>query len=799
MSDDQVTIEVDGKPLSARKGAMLIEATDKAGVYIPRFCYHEKLSVAANCRMCLVEVEKAPKPLPACATPVMEGMKVFTRSDAALKAQKATMEFLLINHPLDCPICDQGGECELQDLAMGYGSDVSRYTERKRVVADKNIGPLIQTDMTRCIHCTRCVRFGEEIAGLQELGVTGRGENMEIGTYIEKTVSSEMSGNVIDLCPVGALTSKPYRYSARAWELRESDGVAPHDCMGSNIHLHTKGQQVKRVVPRENASINEVWISDRDRYSYEGLYAEDRLTTPMIKKDGAWREVDWETALEFAAAGIQGAVQRHGAEQIGALTGPSSTVEEYYLLQKLLRALGSSNVDHRLRQGDFSDQDDAPLFPWLGQSVAELEDVDAALLIGSYVRTEQPIANHRLRKAALAGAKIMAVNPRGVDFNYDLAQSIVASPTQMVAALAGIAEAFIRHHKASADAKLVNLLTGADVNPAQRAIAEALGSATRATVLLGKQAFDHPAFSQLRTLAGIIAQLSGARLGYLPEGANSGGAWLAGAVPHRGPAGSGAKPAGLHAGDMLERALKAYVLLGIEPEHDCRNGPAATATLRKADFVVSVTGYCTDQMQDYADCLLPAALFAETSGTYVNAAGDWQSFAAAVVPVGEARPAWKILRVLGNRLGVDGFDYASSEQVRDEVHGLQGGALPDNAGKWSAPTSLPMRKADGLELIRESSMYAIDPLVRRATALQTAGKLDVGGAIHINQRVAEQLRLNTGEQAEIQIADEQMVLPIVIDPQCPHGTVVVRGVAVALDYCPEAAVVKLRRVGRSQA
>ncbi|MGH8458044.1 MAG: NADH-quinone oxidoreductase subunit NuoG, partial [Nevskiales bacterium] len=409
MADDLITIEVDGKPLEARKGQMLIEITDSNGIYVPRFCYHKKLTVAANCRMCLVDVEKAPKPLPACATPVMPGMKVQTRSQRARDAQKAVMEFLLINHPLDCPICDQGGECELQDLALGYGRDVSRYQENKRVVKDKDIGPLVQTDMTRCIHCTRCVRFGEEIAGLRELGATGRGEHMEIGTYIEKSMVSEMSGNVIDLCPVGALTSKPFRYSARAWEMQQSAGIAPHDAVGSNIHFHIKRNQVKRVVPAENESINEVWLSDRDRFSYEGLYHPDRLTVPMIREGDAWREVDWETALQFAHTGLQ-QVLEEGADHIGALALPTATLEELYLFQKLLRGMGCHNIDHRIRQVDFSDQDVAPAFPWLGMDIAGMDKLDAVLLIGSNVRKEQPLINHRLRKASLRGGSMLVVN-----------------------------------------------------------------------------------------------------------------------------------------------------------------------------------------------------------------------------------------------------------------------------------------------------------------------------------------------------------------------------------------------------
>ena len=425
MTDDILNIEVDGKLLQARRGQMLIEVTDANDIYIPRFCYHKKLTVAANCRMCLIEVEKAPKPLPACSTPVMEGMKVQTRSKLAIEAQKSVMEFLLINHPLDCPICDQGGECELQDLAIGYGEGVSRYQESKRIVMDKNIGPLIQTDMTRCIHCTRCVRFGEEIAGLREMGSVGRGERMEISTYIEKSVSSELSGNIIDICPVGALTSKPFRFSARAWEMVQRESIAPHDSVGSNVQLHIKDDRVMRVIPAENEAINEVWISDRDRFSYEGMYSDDRLQTPMIKQNGNWQETDWETALEFVGKNLDKILSSYGSDQLGGLISPASTLEELYLFQKLLRALGSNNIDSRLRQNDFAQQDADPAFPYLGQSIASLEDLDAVLMIGSNIRKEQPMINHRLRKASLKGADVMMINSVDYEINYDVSEQII--------------------------------------------------------------------------------------------------------------------------------------------------------------------------------------------------------------------------------------------------------------------------------------------------------------------------------------------------------------------------------------
>jgi NADH-quinone oxidoreductase subunit G len=783
MSEDRVTIEVDGRPLKARKGVMLIEVTDAADIYIPRFCYHKKLSIAANCRMCLVEVEKAPKPLPACATPVTEGMKVWTRSALAQDAQRSTMEFLLINHPLDCPICDQGGECELQDLAMGYGSDISRYAEKKRVVKDKNIGSLVQTDMTRCIHCTRCVRFGDEIAGLRELGATGRGEHMEIGTYIEKAMSSELSGNVIDLCPVGALTSKPFRYTARAWELRQHAGIAPHDSIGSNIYLHVQGNRIKRVVPRENEAINEVWIADRDRFSYEGLYSADRLTAPLIKVNGRWQEVDWDRALGFAIDGLKRVLGAQGPGQIGALASPQATVEELYLLQKFMRGLGSNHIDHRLRQLDFTDQDQAPLFPWLGQTLTDLERVDAALLIGSYVRKEQPIANHRLRKAALRGGRVMVVNPLDHDFNLPISDKLIVPASHMIWALAGIAKALLDRSPEGelAEPSMADLLKNVEeVNPAQRSIAENLKAATEGTVLLGNLASAHPAFGNLRALAGVIAKWSRSRLGYLTEAANSCGAWLAGALPHRGAGGKPSASIGLHAQAMLNPGLKAYLLLGIEPEFDCASPAQALRALRQAEWVVSLSAYRTSLMEDYADVLLPIALFAENGGHFVNAVGERQSFKAAVSPLGEARPAWKILRVLGNHFDLEGFEYVAVEEVATEVSALIAKTAPDNQDKWLMPTRLERAAQDSLQLVCEVPIYSLDPLVRRASALQQTLESAAGGALHINQALADALGLSAGDTAALGQNGSTIQLPLQIDARVPVGCVWLQGAHAAL-------------------
>jgi NADH-quinone oxidoreductase subunit G len=759
---DLVTIEINGQPLQAEKGAMVIEVADEAGIDIPRFCYHKKLSVAANCRMCLVEVEKAPKPLPACATPVMDGMKVFTRSPLALQAQKSVMEFLLINHPLDCPICDQGGECELQDVAMGYGKGVSRFVERKRVVPDKNIGPLIATDMTRCIHCTRCVRFGEEIGGMPELGATGRGEHMQIGTFIERALDSEMSGNVIDLCPVGALTSKPFRFRARAWEMQQRDGVAGHDAVGSNIHVHVRQNRVMRVVPRENDSINEVWISDRDRFSYEGLYHDDRLLEPMVKRDGEWQAVDWETALASAVEGLNGVRSRAGPGQIGGLFSASATVEELYLGQKLLRGVGSANVDHRLRESDFRDQDEAPSFPWLGLTIAAVERLEAVLLVGAYPRKEHPIINHRLRKAALAGADIMVLGPATQGHNYRVAESLETGPLQMQDALAGIAAAL-----ASGGAG-ASALSGLVAGEAEKRIADRLRGAERVAVLVGPLVSAHPDGSRLKALAAYVAEASGGSYGVLSDGANAAGAWLTGVLPHRGPGGKSAPAEGLPAGEMLAANLSAYLTLGIEPELDCADGARALAALSAAECVVSLTAYRTDAMLDYADVLLPVAPFAETSGTYVNMEGTWQSMAGAVTPPGEARPAWKVLRVLGNLFDLEDFDYQDSAEVLREARDRIANVAPSTPGQSSIEAA-DARKDDGsIFRIGSVPMYATDPLVRRAPALQRTADGGFRG-VRINSGLAGRLGVRDGEEAVVQQNGTRKTFAVVVDDTVPDG------------------------------
>ncbi len=709
MSEDLVNIEVNGVPLKARKGQMIMQATDPAGIYIPRFCYHEKLSVAANCRMCLVEVEKAPKPLPACATPVAEGMKVFTKSPRAVAAQRATMEFLLINHPLDCPICDQGGECELQDLAVGYGRDVSRFAERKRVVKDQNLGPLISTDMTRCIHCTRCVRFGQEIQGYPELGAAGRGEQMKITTYVEHSIDHELSANIIDLCPVGALNNKPFRYHGRAWEMTQHALVSPHDGFGTNLFAHSLRGKLMRIVPRENEDVNETLIADRDRFGFEGIYSEDRVTQPLLRIDGKLQTVDWEVALTAAAEGLNKIKADVGAGAVGFLASPMATLEELYLLAQIARGYGSHHVDHRLRQLDFRGQESEGRYPGLGMQIADVERLEGVLIVGAHLRHEIPLLAHRLRKAAVkGGAKIGFLNPRRFEYLFPIAAYGLADKD-----LVGELTSVLQAAAALAGMPPPPGIAARALTDEHRALAAALLHGKRRAVLLGALAQRHPAYAELKSTAAALADLAGARLGLITEGANAAGAYLAGAVPHRLP-GGGADPApGLSARAMLEKGMKAFVLLGaIDPAEDMATGAEA---LRKAELLIAVTTHLTEAAKAHAHVVLPAGSFAETSGTYVNIEGRWQSWAGAAKILGEARPAWKVLRVLGNLLALPGFDYASSEEVREALRAQVGAnAAPDAQGALAGAV-LGARAADAAWM--DIPPYRVDALVRGSPAL----------------------------------------------------------------------------------
>jgi NADH-quinone oxidoreductase subunit G len=693
-----VEIELDGQKVEVPAGSMIMHAAEKAGTYVPHFCYHKKLSIAASCRMCLVEVEKAPKPMPACATPVTMGMIVRTKSDKAIKAQKSVMEFLLINHPLDCPICDQGGECQLQDLAVGYGGGSSRYEEEKRVVFHKNVGPLISMEeMSRCIHCTRCVRFGQEIAGVMELGMSHRGEHAEIETFVGQSVDSELSGNMIDICPVGALTSKPFRYSARTWELSRRKSVSPHDSTGANLIVQVKNHQVMRVVPLENDAVNECWIADRDRFSYEALNSADRLTQPMLKQGGEWKTVDWQTALEYVANGLRQVKADHGAQAIGLLASPHSTVEELTLAGALVRGLGSDNIDARLRHADFSNAAAAGQARWLGRPISDLSHLQRVLVVGSNLRKDHPLFAQRIRQAVRKGGQLNVLDAVSPQWAIAVKQAVLADASGWVAALAGVANAVGAETGVLAP-------VAAEVNDTARAIAKSLLGGEQKAILLGNAAAHHAQAASLLSLANWIAQQTGATVGYLTEAANTVGAQLVNAQPVQG---------GLNASQMLAGAAKALVLLNTEPAFDSAAGAAG---LQGADMVVTLSPFKCNL--DISDVLLPIAPFTETSGSFVNAEGRLQSFPAVVRPLGDTRPAWKVLRVLGNLLGLPGFDADSSQAVlAAALPGVAAGQVVDAARLSNLSTAyIDLQPAQGQPCV--APIYQLDSLVRRASSLQ---------------------------------------------------------------------------------
>lgn len=745
-----IEIELDGKKVEVLEGSMVMHAADKAGTYIPHFCYHKKLSIAANCRMCLVDVEKAPKPMPACATPVTQGMIVRTKSDKALKAQQGVMEFLLINHPLDCPICDQGGECQLQDLAVGYGASSTRYSEEKRVVFHKNVGPLISMEeMSRCIHCTRCVRFGQEVAGVMELGMIHRGEHSEITTIVGETIDSELSGNMIDVCPVGALTSKPFRYSARTWELSRRKSVSPHDSTGANLIVQVKNNQVMRVVPLENEDVNECWIADRDRFSYEALNGAERLTEPMIKQGGSWKTVDWQTALEYVSRGLTQIGVDHGANSIGALGSAHSTVEELHLLAKLVRTLGSENIDFRTRHADFSTgAQGSSSVRWLGTSIASLSNLQSALVVGSFLRKDHPLFAQRIRQAARKGAKVHSINAAHDDWLMPMASVQSVAPGGWLQALADIATAVGESRGSAAPIQ-------GHASAAAKGVAASLLGGERKAILLGNAAAQHPQASSLLAVAHWIAAQTGASVGYLTEAANTVGAQLVGALP---------KGAGLNAGQMLgadgASPLKACLLLNIEPALDAANAAAASAALSAAEMVVVLTPF-KSAANDLADVMLPIAPFTETSGTYVNAEGRVQSFHGVVKPLGETRPAWKVLRVLGNTLGLKGFDFETSEDVRAEALGdLAGIATRLSNANAITPAAVPA--PNGFERIADVPIYATDSLVRRATSLQLTADARAPVA-SLPQVLWTALALKAGDKVRVTQGRAQVVLPARLD------------------------------------
>ncbi len=697
-----VEIELDGQKVEVAPGCMIMHAAEKAGAYIPHFCYHKKLSIAANCRMCLVEVEKAPKPMPACATPVTQGMVIRTKSEKAIQAQKSVMEFLLINHPLDCPICDQGGECQLQDLAVGYGGTSSRYEEEKRVVFHKDIGPLISMEeMSRCIHCTRCVRFGQEVAGVMELGMIHRGEHSEITTVTGETVDSELSGNMIDLCPVGALTSKPFRYSARTWELSRRKSVSPHDSTGANLVVQVKNHKVMRVLPFENEEVNECWIADRDRFSYEALSSDERLTSPMIKQGGVWKEVDWQTALEYVANGLKNIKSEHGANTIGALVSPHSTLEELYLTKTLLQGIGSNNLDYRLRNADFSTPEG---IRWLGRSIASLSHLQSVLVVGSYLRKDHPLFAQRIRQATRKGCTVTAVDAVLRDWALPVAHTMLTAPQDWFQALSDIAAAVAQQKEIAAPN------AQGKVGETSSAIASTLLAGEQKAILLGNAAAHHVQAAELLAIANWIADQTGATVGYLTEAANTVGAQWMKILPSQG---------GLNAAQMLDGRLKAAILLHTEPALDSAAGAKAATSLAKAEMVVTLSPFKTNM--DFSDVLLPIAPFTETSGTFVNAEGRVQSFYAVVRPLADTRPAWKVLRVLANLLDIPAVDFQTSQEVLEKAVGALHSTVDfvpaaelNNRSKVNITTVAATSSAPPAV----ASIYQLDSLVRRSPSLQ---------------------------------------------------------------------------------
>ena len=746
-----VEIELDGKAVEVPQGSMVMHAANKLGTYVPHFCYHKKLSIAANCRMCLVEVEKAPKPLPACATPVTQGMKVFTHSAKAVEAQRSVMEFLLINHPLDCPICDQGGECQLQDLAVGYGKSNSRYDEEKRVVFHKNVGPLISMqEMTRCIHCTRCVRFGQEVAGVMELGMVNRGEHSEITTFVGQTVDSELSGNMIDLCPVGALTSKPFRYAARTWELGRKRSVSPHDSLGANTTVQTKANKVMRVVALENEAINECWISDRDRFSYEGLNSADRVTTPMVKQGGQWLETDWQSALDYVAHSLKTISAESGPESIGALAHPISSTEELHLLQKLVRGLGSNQMETRLRQTDVKN---AAAAPWLGMPIAKINELDRVLVIGSFLRKDQPVLAARIRTASKRALQVLRIDAGGDDWLIP-SSGISVAPSAWLNALSEVALAVAKAKSLTAPVGTFNLT----ISPAAQKIADSLLSGESKAVLLGSAAIAHHHASDLHVMAQFIADQTGSTLGFLPVGGNAVGASLVNAN-------------GVGVESILSGERRAVILMNIEPDSDLPNPAAARAALAKANTVIALSAYKSADLMEVADVILPTSVFSETVSTFVNLEGRVQTVQPSVKPLDDSRPAWKVLRVLGGLLGLDGFLFNAPEEVLGEA--LDDGYCNrlNNKATSSSIANGNLAPFNGLERLADVNIYAGDQIVRRSSALHLTRDAKRGNQVGLNKITFAELGLKEGDAVRVTQDSHSVDMPATLEVNLAPGAV----------------------------
>lgn len=755
-----IELEIDGQRIEVEAGSTIIEAADALGIYIPRYCYHKKLSVAANCRMCLVEVEKVGKPLPACATPVMQDMKVTTRSAKALAAQRDVLEFLLVNHPLDCPICDQGGVCELQDYAMGYGKGHSNFNEAKLAATYSDIGPLISTWMTRCIKCTRCVRFGDEIAGMRELGLVNRGASTEVSTYLPHFVDSELSANITDICPVGALTVKPSQYQDRNWELHEHPSIAPHDCIGSNIYLHTQGhahfpqRKLVNVVPRENDDVNESWISDRDRFAFYGLQHKDRVTVPLMNHQKKWIETSWQRVLAEVADKLLAIVQHQGPDQIAFIASPSSTTEELYLFQKLARELGCHNIDHRLRQQDFHESESFPACS-NGLSLSAIEEQDCIVIIGSHVRHEQPMFSHRLRKAFLNDALLYSINPRDFEYNFELSGKDITS--DLLLSIAKLAKALGVNHSSLVDVEVDTFHTD---------LARQIAGSESPTFVLGAYALEHVQSTAIRALVAEIEAQTEIKMVWLTQGANTAGAWLAGAVPHRNAGGKVIENPGLCATELLsEKPVRAYVLLNVEPEADVVNPSAAIRALEQAGLVVSLSQLASPTMKSVADYILPIAAHHENAGSFINLMSNEQSFVAASVPTAESKPAWKVLRALATFLELDGFHFQHVAQVRSELQEIERAPVTERAD-----FVFTLRSAEGLQRYAPVPIYRSDALVRRSAPL-AASNLSVKSSVTIHPDTALQCSLVGQDKVKVKQGDMSCVVPLIIDNRVAPGIV----------------------------
>ncbi len=789
-----VKITIDGVEMDVPQGSMIIEAADSAQITIPRFCYHKKLSIAANCRMCLVDVANSRKPLPACATPVADGMVVNTKSPKAIAYQKAVMEFLLINHPLDCPICDQGGECELQDLSLGYGKDVSRYNQGKRTIEDKDIGPLVATDFTRCIQCTRCVRFGTEIAGLRELGMIHRGEHEEIATFVEGAMQSELSGNVIDLCPVGALTNKPFRYQARAWEMSQYPLVSPHDCLGSNLYVHVRRNEVMRAVPREQESLNENWLSDRDRYSVHSLNTPLRAQKPLVKQKGQWQELEWVDALEQVVKKLRKIREKHGASQISALASPSSTVEELYLFQKLVRGLGSHNVDFRTHVNDFSDQAHLKKVPKMEMALADLADASVILVVGSDTRQEVPLFHYRLRQAALSGAKVIYLNPFAAEHHIATAENHVLNFNEMTDVLAYLAQEVVKLKPLNAPFQEDVLRLEPKVTAEKwQTVVAALNKAEKVVLVGGQILMGHPHVNEIIGLMTVLKSALQAEVIALTPGANTMGAVLAGCIPYRGAAGNDLGEEGLSAKAMLDpqSAQKAYLLFNVEPGIDSLYPEKANAALKEAELVVSFSPFVTDYLKETADVIFPLAAYTETAGSFVNLQGQWQTWQGAVKPKGEARPGWKILRVLGNLLELPGFDYDTHQDVLKELEAHLA-YLKDAPLALSVPRQLS--KVKGLQRVGVLPMYASDNLARQSPPLQNTPLMQGIGIVGLNVSDAKKLELQTGDLVQIKQGEQTIVLPWKVMEVAKNCVFLPRGIEATYGFGEAFGAIELARV-----